>query len=174
MRMKIVVLAAVLCGTAFVANAADSPSSPAVSVPAVVPFAADAVIAGAVRRECQLGAKLSDFIKEYGPEKGVTITQVTETTPASSGRVLVVEIAESLADGNAFTGHHTFTTVKGKLYQDGTEIGNFVGRRNSMGGAFGGFKGNCSVLGRTVQALGQDIAGWLGQPGKDGQLGDLQ
>jgi hypothetical protein len=43
-----------------------------------------------------------------------------------------------------------------------------------MGGAFGGFKGNCSVLGRTVRALGEDIAGWLAQPGKDGMLGDLQ
>jgi hypothetical protein len=29
------------------------------------------------------------------------------------------------------------------------------------------------VLGRTVQALGSDIAGWLAQPGKDSQLGDL-
>jgi len=43
-----------------------------------------------------------------------------------------------------------------------------------MGGAFGGFKGNCSVLGRTVKALGEDIAGWLTHPDKDGLLGDLE
>jgi hypothetical protein len=43
-----------------------------------------------------------------------------------------------------------------------------------MGGAFGGFKGSCSVLGRTVKALGKDIAQWLVQPAKGSQLGDLQ
>ncbi len=175
MRKTIFVVAALMCCLAFAAKAADTDAtSHAVNVAAVVPFAPDAVIAGAVKRECQLGEKLSNFIKEYGQEKGVAVTQVADTSPDSVGRALVLEISESLADGNAFTGHHTYTTVKGKLYQDGTQIGNFVGRRNSMGGAFGGFKGNCSVLGRTVQALGQDIAGWLAQPGKDGLLGDLQ
>jgi hypothetical protein len=64
--------------------------------------------------------------------------------------------------------------VRGKLYQDGKEIGAFTGRRNSMGGAFGGFKGSCSVLGRTVKALGKDIAQWLVQPAKGSQLGDLE
>ncbi|MGP1664765.1 MAG: hypothetical protein ACTS5I_02370, partial [Rhodanobacter sp.] len=161
-----------LCGLVGVAQAQDK-STAAVSVPTVVPFAADAVIAGAVRRECQLGEKLSDFIKEYANEQGVAVTQVDQTSASSKGRVLVLEITDALASGNAFIGHHKFTTVKGRLYQDGTEVGNFIGRRNSMGGAFGGFKGNCSVLGRTVKVLGEDIAGWLTQPGKDGMLGDL-
>ena len=174
MRQMIFVAAALFFGVVSVANAADSAAtSHTVNVPTVVPFAPDAVIAGAVKRECQLGEKLSGFIKEYGQKKGVNVVQVAQTSAASDGRSLVLEISDSIADGNAFIGHHTYTTVKGKLYQNGTEIGNFVGRRNSMGGAFGGFKGNCSVLGRTVKALGEDIAGWLAQPGKDGMLGDL-
>ncbi|MGY3041355.1 hypothetical protein ACVWWQ_002987 [Rhodanobacter sp. TND4EL1] len=171
MRQMIFVAAALLCGVVSVAHAADSTAP--VNVPAVVPFAQDAVIAGAVKRECQLGEKLSGFIKEYGQEKGVAVAQVAQATPGSNGRSLVLEITDSVADGNAFIGHHTHTTVKGKLYQNGAEVGNFLARRNSMGGAFGGFKGNCSVLGRTVKALGEDIAGWLAQPGKDGMLGDL-
>ena len=175
MRQRLFVVAAVLCGMTFAAQAADSAAaSQVVNVPTVVPFAQDAVIAGAVKRECQLGEKLSNYISEYGKENGVTVTQVAQTTPDSSGRSLVLEISDSMAGGNAFVGHHTYTTAKGKLYQDGAEIGNFIGRRNSMGGAFGGFKGNCSVLGRTVKALGKDIAEWLTQPGKDGMLGDLQ
>ncbi|MFA6229217.1 MAG: hypothetical protein WC617_03445 [Rhodanobacter sp.] len=175
MRQIAFVAAALLCGAVSVAHAADNAAVPgAVNMPAVVPFAQDAVIAGAVRRECQLGEKLSGFIVEYGQKKGVTVTQVAQTSAGSSGRSLVLEITDSVSDGNAFIGHHTHTTVKGKLYQDGVEVGNFIGRRNSMGGAFGGFKGNCSVLGRTVKALGEDIGDWLAQPGKDGMLGDLQ
>ncbi|MBQ4855034.1 hypothetical protein IMW82_10160 [Rhodanobacter sp. B2A1Ga4] len=176
MRKTVLVSAALLCGVFSVAHAADNNAAmpAAVSVPAVVPFAQDAVIAGAVKRECQLGEKLSGFIKKYGQEKGVTVTQVAQASAGSTGRALVVEITDSVADGNAFIGHHTHTTVKGRLYQDGAEVGNFIGRRNSMGGAFGGFKGNCSVLGRTVRALGEDIAGWLAQPGKDSMLGDLE
>lgn len=175
MRQTAIVMAALLCSAVFVARAADHPAtSPAVNVATVVPYAPDAVIAGAVKRECHLGEKLSGFIKEYGQDNGVAVTQVERADASSAGRVLVLQISDAVADGNAFIGHHTYTTVKGKLYQDGAEVGNFVGRRNSMGGAFGGFKGNCSVLGRTVKALGEDIAGWLARPGKDGMLGDLQ
>lgn len=175
MRQMVFVAAALLCGGVSVARAADPGASPnAVNVQTVIPFAQDAVIAGAVKRECQLGEKLSGFIKEYAQEKGVAVTQVAQTSATSGGRSLVLEISDSVAEGNAFLGHHTHTTVKGKLYQDGAQIGNFIGRRNSMGGAFGGFKGNCSVLGRTVKTLGEDIAEWLTQPGKDGMLGDLK
>jgi hypothetical protein len=41
-----------------------------------------------------------------------------------------------------------------------------------MGGAFAGFKGSCSVLGRTVEALGEDIGGWLAAPRDGASLGD--
>jgi hypothetical protein len=37
-------------------------------------------------------------------------------------------------------------SVKGKLYQGGQLLGSFKARRNSMGGAFGEFRGSCSVL----------------------------
>ncbi len=43
-----------------------------------------------------------------------------------------------------------------------------------MGGLFAGFKGSCSVLGRTVKAIGKDIAEWLVNPVLDADLGDLK
>lgn len=164
---------ALLCAVASLAHA-DTALPTTVRVATVVPYADGAMIAGAVRRECQLGEKLSSFIDEYAREKGVSVTLEPTIATSAPGRVLQLEITDAVADGNAFIGHHTSTTVKGMLYQDGVQIGNFHGRRNSMGGAFGGFKGNCSVLGRTVKALGKDIDGWLANPGKDGMLGDLQ
>jgi hypothetical protein len=87
--------------------------------------------------------------------------------------ILDVHIKDASSRGNAFTGHHKSTLVVGKLYQDGELIGSFTGRRDSMGGMFAGYKGSCSVLGRTVKALGKDIAEWLKAPTMDAQLGDL-
>ncbi|WP_049622693.1 hypothetical protein [Frateuria defendens] len=174
MRKCVFAVAVVLGMAASGVHAADgAAATDSVTVQSPISFAEDAVIARSVKNECELGEKLSSFIKQYGEEKGVTVSLVPHAEATAPGRVLVVEITDSLAEGNAFTGHHTYTTVKGKLYQDGQQVGNFLGRRNSMGGAFGGFKGNCSVLGRTVEALGEDIADWLTHPDKDGMLGDL-
>jgi hypothetical protein len=40
-------------------------------------------------------------------------------------------------------------------------------------GMVAGYKGSCSVLGRTARALGEDIAKWLAAPSMDALLGDL-
>jgi hypothetical protein len=77
-------------------------------------------------------------------------------------------------DGNAFLGHHKSVSVKGKLYQEGQLLGSFKARRNSMGGAFGKFRGSCSVLSSAVKELEEDVAGWLAVPEMNAQLGDLR
>jgi hypothetical protein len=156
-------------GTMQAAQAAD-----AVLVQRPVPFNEDADVPGAVRRECKLDEQLPDFVAQYGREKGITVNFAQQVSASSPGRALVMEFTDVVSEGNAFIGHHKSVTVKGKLYQDGKLVGSFKGRRNSMGGAFGGFKGACSVLGRSVKALGEDIAGWLVTPSEGAQLGDLE
>lgn len=151
------------------AQAAD-----AVHVQRPVPFNEDADVPGAVKRECKLDEQLSDFVAQYAREKGMTVDFAPQVTATSPGQSLVMEITDVVSEGNAFLGHHKSVTVKGKLYRDGKLAGSFKGRRNSMGGAFGGFKGSCSVLGRSVKALGEDIAGWLVAPREDALLGDLE
>lgn len=151
-----------------VAHATD-----AVQVPAKVAYAANNEIAGAIKRECPLGEQLSDYIIAYTKEQHVAVRSVESTAADQPGRVLVLEITDAISRGNAFIGHHKATRVRGALYQDGHKVGSFVGERDSMGGAFAGFKGSCSVLGRTVKALGKDIAQWLARPDDGAQLGDL-
>lgn len=165
----LILSAALFCGAVSVAHAAD-----AVTVQRPVPYADGALVAGAVKRECKLTEQLPDFVREYARENHTDVVFAPQASASSPGRVLVMEIVDASSDGNAFIGHHKSVTVRGKLYQDGKEIGDFTGRRNSMGGAFGGFKGSCSVLGRTVKALGKDVAQWLVQPTQGSQLGDLQ
>lgn len=156
-------------GTFQVAQAAD-----VVHVQRPVPFDEDAEVPGAVRRECKLDEQLADFVAEYGRGKGMAVEFSPQVAATSPGRSLVMEITGVVSEGNAFLGHHKSVTVKGKLYRDGQLAGSFKGRRNSMGGAFAGFKGSCSVLGRAVKALGRDIAEWLAAPSEGALLGDLE
>jgi hypothetical protein len=139
-----------------------------------VPYADDAEISSKVRSECvKLQDQLAEFIREYGKANGVDVRLVDDPTRNGPGRVLEVEIVEAVSMGNAFIGHQKFTRVGGTLFDDGKQVASFRARRNSMGGAFGGYKGSCSVLGRTVKALGQDIAQWLRNPQDGGRLGDM-
>ena len=132
-----------------------------------VPYAEDNDVSDAIKTECKIGEQLADFIKQYSSVP-VEFTQ----TPATKGRVLQLEIVDAVSMGNAFLGHQKYTKAKGTLFQDGTKVASFKARRNSMGGAFAGFKGSCSVLGRTVEALGEDIGGWLASPRDGASLGD--
>ncbi|SBV37234.1 conserved exported hypothetical protein [uncultured Stenotrophomonas sp.] len=134
-----------------------------------VPLAEDNDISQAVKQECALGEQLADFIREYAQEP----VEFTEGEPdTSNGRVLKLEIVDAVSMGNAFMGHHKSTRVRGTLYQDGEKVASFKARRNSMGGAFAGFKGSCSVLGRTIKVVGQDIGQWLRAPADGVNLGD--
>ncbi len=138
------------------------------------PYAEDAEISEKVRSECrELNGQLPAYTREFGAEFGVTVELVDAIDTAASGRVLQVEIVDAVSMGNAFIGHQKYARIQGALYEDGQKVAGFKGRRNSMGGAFAGYKGSCSVLGRTMKALGKDIADWLKNPSDGARLGDM-
>lgn len=134
-----------------------------------VPYAADNDISDAIKDECKINEQLADFVKQYSSEPVELVSGPVDT---GSGRVLQLEIVDAVSMGNAWLGHQKFTKVSGTLFEDGAEVASFRGRRNSMGGAFAGFKGSCSVLGRTAEVLGEDIAAWLAAPEDGATLGD--
>jgi hypothetical protein len=160
--------------TALLLVAAPMVFADSIKVARSIPYAEDAEIAGKIRRECQIQTQLADFIKEFGAKAGHDIQLVENVDPAGEGKVLVVEIRDAISEGNAFLGHRKRTSARGKLYENGEEIASFKAARNSMGGAFAGYKGSCSVLGRTVKVMGEDIAKWLSAPRMDAMLGDLE
>jgi hypothetical protein len=145
-----------------------------VRVAASAPYAQDAEIAGRIRTECvQLQTQLPAYTAQFGNEFGVAVAIDDAVSPDDGGRVLQLEIYEAVSLGNAFIGHQKYSKVRGTLFQDGHAVASFKGMRTSMGGAFGGYKGSCSVLGRTIKALGKDVAQWLANPQDGAQLGDL-
>lgn len=150
-------------------------SAQTVTMQRPVPYADDAEIASKVRSECiKLQDQLADYTREYGAElHGIDVQLVPELASDGPGRVLLVEIDDAVSMGNAFIGHQKYSRVHGQLFEDGVPVASFKGRRNSMGGAFAGYKGSCSVLGRTMKALGRDIAEWLSNPVDGARLGDM-
>ena len=164
MRNKLIML------TAAVALSASSwVSAQTITLLKVTPLAAENDISDAIKAECNLGEKLADSVKR---NSSLPVTLVDGPLDTSAGRVLQMEILDSVNMGNAFMGRQTYTKIRGTLYQDGKKVGSFKARRNSMGGAFAGFKGACSVLGRTVETLGKDVGGWLKAPTDEAALGD--
>jgi hypothetical protein len=114
-----------------------------------------------IKNECpDINTKLSDFTKEHGKELGVEFAQTPKVDMKAKGGVLVMEITNMHSGGNAFIGHNKSTTIKAQLYKDGTLVDTVELTRSSGGGIGAGFKGSCSVLGRTVKTLGSDIATW--------------
>lgn len=165
-RYLLRVVVAALIPVATGAHAADP-----VIVPSAVPYADSADIQQKILDECtELGTQFSQFIKEYAAEKGVEVTLGEPS--ASANRVLRVEITHALSQGNAFLGHSKSMSSRGTLFENGVEMAGFRATRNSMGGAFAGYKGSCSVLGRTVKAMGMDIGEWLADPVDGAELGD--
>jgi hypothetical protein len=165
MFSRTVIAGALLCaGTAACAQT--------ITLPRTAPYAEGSHIAGNIKTECDLPNKLAAYVAEYAQEKRLDTRVADSVSPSDPGKVLVLEIEESVSRGNAFIGHQKFTRARGALYQDGQEIGNFIAQRYSMGGAFAGYKGSCSVLGRTVKAIGKDVADWLAAPSMEAHLGD--
>jgi hypothetical protein len=149
-------------------------SADEVRMVSIVPYSEHAEIADNILKECaEIQEQLAHFSREYAAENGITVTLVDEVSSSDPGRVLLVEIDDAVSMGNPFTGHRKFTRISGELYQDGERIAGFKGRRNSGGGVFGGYKGSCSVLGRTVKVLGRDVAEWLNNPADGARLGDM-
>ena len=127
-------------------------------------------VSQAVQNECYLPLKLVQFIQQS--TQGSTAIETVEQAP-TKGRFLKVEILNvEGAGGGAWSGPKS-VTIGGSLLVNGKPTASFTARRISGGGAFGGFKGTCDILGRNVKALGQDVANWLSNPVDGARLGNL-
>lgn len=137
-----------------------------------IPFAETSNAGDKVRAECNLGTKLSKFIRAYAKKQKKF--DIKNESSAKDAMTLNVEIENVHAPGGgAFSGPKVMR-VSGSLSQNGKVLGDFEGSRYSTGGAFAVLKGTCSILGRNSKALGRDIATWLKSPIKNAKLGDLK
>ena len=158
--------AGALCLTTPPASAAES-----VKIQRSIPFASTAQVPAAVKESCQLQTKLADFISQSA---GGSVQIVDGALNRKLGRVLEMEITDVHAPGGGAFSGPKWMSVKGELFDRGRQIGSFRAKRYSTGGAFGGFKGTCSIIGRCTKALGEDIARWLAAPSMNAEIGDAR
>jgi hypothetical protein len=137
-----------------------------------ISFKKDAYIRDAVKQECSLDEKLTQFIKDNAAGQYANIITDANSGPADA-QVLTLEIEEVQgAAGGAWSGAKS-VIIKGSLSQKGKMLGDFKARRYSTGGMFAGYKGTCAILGRCVKTLGKDVAEWMAHPAPQAVLGDM-
>jgi len=165
----ITILAAAGCGSPKVRPAAEVDQTP-IYMANYVPFKKGIFLRKAVRQECALEKKLAGFIKSNASDYHVNLVKGGKAK--RSGRVLKIEIVNVHGSGGGAWSGAKSVAVEGKLLSNGKVVGSFSGQRSSGGGAFAGFKGTCSILGRTVKVLGRDVAAWLQNPVMGAVIGE--
>lgn len=142
----------------------NTPSAADIAVPPAT-FAAT-VEAPKVIAECDLQNRLPEFLAEAAPS-------TAPGTGASGGKVLTMEITHVMGFGGGLYSGPKQIVVKGTLTEGGQVKGSFEAKRTTVtGGAFGGYKGTCSLLHRTAKAVAKDVSEWLPAPTMDAKLGE--
>ena len=159
-------VAGAVCLTAQPAGAAET-----VKIQRSIPFASTAQVPAAVKESCQLQTKVPEFVSQSA---GGSVQLVDGALNRKVGRVLEMEITEVHAPGGGAFSGPKWLSVKGELYDRGKQIGSFRAKRYTTGGAFGAFKGTCSIIGRCTKAIGEDIAKWLAAPTANAEIGDAR
>jgi len=159
-------------------TAASGAAPPAAGAPGSViyigrdmPYRDTKAIGRAILAECSLPQQGAELLETAARREGLNVLRDDEAVKAGKGRVLQVEIVNTTSFGNAYTGFHKAVEVKGRLTEDGNEIGDFSGRRDALSGALA-FRGTCSALRRCLDSLTSDIAQWLKNPGKNSRVGN--
>ncbi len=142
-------------------------SAEKIGIPADVPFDPSADVPQKVQDECNLGPKVATFVQKYNRD-----VQFSESP--NEGQYVDMSITEVFAPGGGGWSGPKWMEVTGTLMNNGEKVASFRAKRFSTGGAFGGFKGTCSIIGRCTKALGKDIANWLKNPVDGAELGDAK
>lgn len=169
LQVRIAILG-VLMAAALGCKQNDGSNAPTGPIPATtvapITYAQDAGVSADVRAECGLETKIPEYIAKSAPG-------LTPGAAGGSGRVLAMEITQVMGAGGGMWSGPKQIVMSGTLTENGAVIGSFKARRTTTGGAWGGYKGTCSLLDRCGEALGGDIGAWLHSPTTDAKLGEL-
>jgi len=119
-----------------------------------------------VLRCTELGIRFSEYLEKHGTKYKFNVMRTNEELEGKDN-YLDTRITSAVSAGNAWSGHMKYASASAIIYVGGVEVGRTDVRRNSRGGFAGGFKGSCSILNRTVNALASDIFKWLSKNHSD-------
>jgi hypothetical protein len=130
-----------------------------VQVPALLDSSAP--IAESVRRDCKIDEMVGRHVYDKVSEKYPGTGQLVDPLKAGPDRVLKLTIVGVLGVGGGAWSGSKAITVRAELEQNSKVYASKLLTRQSGGGAFGGFKGTCSIMERIARALGGDVAAWV-------------
>jgi hypothetical protein len=130
-----------------------------------VSYAAESSVVPKVREACKIEARLASDVGEA----------LGGTTDSTQGEVVRVSIVDVMGVGGGAWSGPKAISLKVELLKDGKVERSTHLTRTTTGGAFGGFKGTCSMLERDSSVLGKDVAKWVASSaygtGEDGPQG---
>ncbi|MDG6774329.1 hypothetical protein QCB45_08290 [Thiomicrorhabdus sp. ZW0627] len=153
---------------------ANSDKVTTLSVPRIIPISKNrGPFSQAALSECTLPTQYTELLFAHANDNGINVEVVDSQEPTKQGYFLLPSFTQIRSSGNAFIGHNKYTEMHLTLYKDGKKVSEADFGRVSGGGLFGGYKGSCSVLGRTVEANAEDTVLWLNSPVDGARFGDL-
>ncbi len=138
-----------------------------------VPYGKGVVVSHAVRSQCKLQTKIPHYIKLYAMKRGIRVHLAHHNMHRVKGRKLLITIVHASSRGGGAWSGRKSVTISGTLKQGHRTIARFTAGRHTGGGMFGGYKGTCSLLGRSAKRIGKDVALWLTHPRNGSHLGNI-
>ena len=161
---RIVMIAFVLlsgCATTEPVSELDSPVY-TTKILSHINYKNEANIAKNVLAECNLGTPLSVSVQKYARNFNIKVDRVDNIDKADPDNHIKIEIVSVMSRQRVTTAlahrHAKNVTIKATVFENGKPVHKMERYRSSKGGVFGGFKRSCSVLDRTVNTLGNDVA----------------
>jgi hypothetical protein len=137
-----------------------------IAMASAIPYLDEGNIADNIVNECKgLGLALSSSVSRRSKAQGFNVNRDEHFDATKSKQALDIKIVSAVSGGNAFIGHHKSVSIRAELYRDGKLVSKVSKTRDSSGGFGAGFKGSCSVLERSAETLGADVAKWLATQG---------
>ena len=116
-----------------------------------VAYASESSVVPKVREACKVEERLASDV-------GDALGGRTESTQGEVVRVSIIDVMG--VGGGAWSGPKAIS-IRVELLKDGKVERTTRLTRTTTGGAFGGFKGTCSMLERDSTVLGKDVAKWV-------------
>lgn len=130
-----------------------------------VTYHPNAGVVESVRSECQIENMLANRVGEAFRRlnRGGGSTVEAGVDPAGD-KVLRLQITHVLGVGGGAWSGPKAITLTAELLEDGKVIRQTKINRWSVGGVFGAFKGTCSILDRSAEAISRDLSRWVSNP----------
>lgn len=120
-----------------------------------------------IRKECELEFRLADAIRDGLRRRHDRIESADEIEPRESGLVLGMTIIDVVGRPRGIKTGAKSLAVKGTLWRDGVEIGDFVARRSAVMDLH-----TCKLLYRSADRIAADVVEWYASPVRGARLGD--